>query len=74
MLGKNGRRIAEGDSDPRKVGTRRYICIVCGFIFDERLGDPDSGLPPGTLWEDIPDTWRCPVCKIRKSDFEPFEH
>lgn len=47
-----------------------YVCIPCGYIYDEDIGDPDSGIPPGTRFEDIPDDWRCPVCGVTKADFE----
>lgn len=73
MLGKNNRPEFP-DGGLRKLGTRRYICIVCGFVYDESDGDPDSGLPPGTLWEDIPQSWVCPVCNVTKADFEPFPY
>lgn len=53
-------------------GRRKFICIVCGLVFEEEHGDPDSGIAPGTLWEDIPATWRCPTCRVGKADFEPF--
>ncbi|MFV8834088.1 FAD-dependent oxidoreductase [Aquisalimonas sp.] len=49
---------------------RRYLCRVCGFIYDEAEGDPDGGLPPGTRYEDIPDDWECPDCGVTKADFE----
>ncbi len=49
---------------------RKYQCTVCGHIFDEAEGDPDSGIEPGTQWEDIPDDWRCPECGVEKSEFE----
>ncbi len=48
----------------------RYVCTVCGYVYDPALGDPDSGVKPGTKFEDIPDTWECPVCGAAKSDFE----
>ncbi len=51
---------------------RQYICRACGLIYDEELGDPDSGLPPGTRYEAIPDDWECPICGVTKSDFEPY--
>lgn len=73
MLGRN-QRPADSQDPPSKLGTRRFLCIVCGFIYDEALGDPDSGLAPGTLWEDVPATWRCPVCRVGKADFEPFPY
>ena len=49
---------------------RRFICAACGYIFDEAEGDPDSGLPAGTRWEDIPEEWVCPECGVDKSYFE----
>lgn len=49
---------------------KKYKCIVCGYIYDPVEGDPDSGIEPGTAFEDIPDDWQCPVCGITKSDFE----
>jgi rubredoxin len=53
-------------------GTRmdRYVCTVCGYVYDPAVGDPDSGIKPGTPFEDIPDGWECPVCGAAKSDFE----
>lgn len=52
---------------------RQYICRACGLIYDEAEGDPDSGLAPGTRFEDIPDDWECPLCGVTKSDFELLE-
>lgn len=49
---------------------RQFICRVCGLIYDEELGDPDSGLAPGTRFEDIPDDWECPLCGVTKTDFD----
>jgi rubredoxin-NAD+ reductase len=49
---------------------RQYICRACGLIYDEAVGDPDSGLAPGTRFDDIPEDWECPLCGVRKSDFE----
>ncbi len=46
----------------------KYICRICGFIYDEELGDPDGGLAPGTRFEDIPDDWTCPLCGVSKVD------
>lgn len=47
----------------------KWLCVPCGYIYDENIGDPDSGIAPGTKFEDIPDDWRCPVCFVGKSDF-----
>jgi len=52
---------------------KQYICRACGLIYDEAEGDPDSGLAPGTRFEDIPDDWECPLCGVTKTDFELFE-
>lgn len=49
---------------------KKYLCVVCGLIYDEELGDPDSNLAPGTRWEDIPEDWICPDCGATKDDFE----
>jgi len=53
------------------VPWQQFICRVCGLVYDERLGDADSGLAAGTRWADIPDDWACPVCGVGKADFEP---
>ena len=52
---------------------QRWICESCGYIYDPEEGDPDGGIPPGTAFTDIPDTWFCPVCGARKRDFTLYE-
>jgi len=47
----------------------RYVCQVCGYVYDPAQGDPDNGVAPGTPFEKIPDSWECPVCGAPKSDF-----
>jgi len=47
-----------------------YVCSVCGFEYDEAAGLPDSGISPGTKWEDLPDGWECPLCGAPKGAFE----
>lgn len=49
---------------------RKYICVVCGYIYDEAEGWPNDGIMPGTRWEDVPETWLCPDCGVLKSDFD----
>jgi rubredoxin len=49
-----------------------WLCEACGFVYDPAEGDPDGGIPPGTPFAHIPDTWICPVCGMRKSDFMPY--
>jgi len=48
---------------------KKYQCSVCGYIYDPKIGDPDSGIDPGTPFEDIPDDWICPVCGVNKDMF-----
>ncbi len=49
---------------------KSYVCVVCGFVYDEARGLPEDGIAPGTRFEDIPDTWSCPDCGVSKADFE----
>jgi rubredoxin len=50
--------------------TMTYEC-PCGYIYDPEVGDPDSGIAPGTAWEDIPEDWVCPICGLGKDAFTP---
>ena len=52
--------------------SQKYICTVCEYIYDPALGDPDSGIAPGTAFEDIPDDWECPDCGVKKENFEVY--
>ena len=47
----------------------RYICQVCGYVYDEELGEPKSGIAAGTKWEDLPDDYVCPLCGVGKDEF-----
>lgn len=47
-----------------------WMCLICGWIYDEEAGDPESGVTPGTRWQDVPVNWTCPECGARKEDFE----
>jgi len=49
---------------------KMYICIICGWVYDEKEGCPEDGIKPGTRWEDVPDDWVCPDCGAGKYDFE----
>ena len=51
----------------------KYICDVCGYIYDPAVGDPDGGIEPGTAFEDIPEDWVCPICGVGKEDFSLYE-
>jgi rubredoxin len=52
---------------------KKYQCTVCGYIYDPVDGDPDEEIAPGTLFEDIPDNWSCPVCGVSKAEFLPID-
>ncbi len=47
-----------------------YVCIVCGFVYDEAHGRPEDGIAAGTRWVDVPESWECPDCGVAKADFE----
>ncbi len=50
-----------------------WMCLICGFIYDEKAGLPSEGIAPGPRWEDLPMNWVCPECGARKEDFEMVE-
>lgn len=52
---------------------KKWLCIICGFIYDEAKGWPEDGIAPGTAWEDVPEAWACPECLVGKADFEMIE-
>ena len=52
---------------------RTFMCVVCGFLYNEAEGWPADGIAPGTRWEDVPENWTCPDCGVTKSDFEMVE-
>ncbi len=52
---------------------RAYMCVICGYVYDEAKGVPDQGIAPGTKWADVPENWTCPDCGAPKSDFEMVE-
>jgi len=49
------------------------MCVNCGFVYEEALGHPESGIAPGTAWADVPGDWACPDCGAPKSSFEMIE-
>ncbi len=52
---------------------KRYVCSVCGYVYDPVAGDPENGITPGTAFEDLPADWTCPVCGASKEEFSPEE-
>lgn len=62
------------DSESAKTSTSgKYKCKICGYIYDPAIGDPEGGVKPGTAFEDLPDSWTCPICNAPKSEFEKEE-
>jgi rubredoxin len=52
---------------------QKYVCNVCGYVYDPKEGDADAGIVAGTTFEDLPDDWVCPICGVSKSDFALLE-
>ena len=52
---------------------KKYRCLMCGYIYDPSVGDPDNGVAAGTAFEDLPDDWTCPECGVGKDEFEPVK-
>ena len=50
----------------------KYECVACGYIYDPEIGDPENGIEPGTLFEDLPDDWVFPICAVDKGEFQKF--
>lgn len=60
-------------AEPRKEappGMAKYQCRICGYVYDPEQGDPDSGIKPGTPFEELPDNWLCPICGAAKTEFD----
>ncbi|MFR1260204.1 MAG: rubredoxin [Oscillospiraceae bacterium] len=51
----------------------KYVCDICGYVYDPELGDPDNGVAPGTPWEEVPEDWTCPLCGVGKDQFSEEE-
>ena len=52
---------------------KKYVCVVCGYVYDPEIGDPDIGVEAGVAWEDVPEDWLCPLCQVGKDQFEEVE-
>ncbi|WP_397589133.1 rubredoxin [Sphingorhabdus sp.] len=52
---------------------KQWMCMDCGWVYDQALGDPTGEIAPGTAWEDVPDDWKCPDCGSLKAEFEMVE-
>lgn len=51
----------------------KWVCMLCGYVYDPALEDPRNGIEPGTAWEDVPPDWVCPICRASKVQFEKEE-
>ena len=67
--GYNRLHCSEGPTTDRER-PKTWMCLICGWIYDEAAGDPEHGIAPGTAWADVPMNWTCPECGARKEDFE----
>jgi rubredoxin len=56
-------------SNTKEETAMKYVCGVCGYVYDEEMGDPDNGIEPGTKWEDLPEDFACPLCGVGKDQF-----
>lgn len=52
---------------------KKYVCTVCGYVYDPAVGDPEHGVAPGTPFEELPSDWTCPLCGVATDMFEPEE-
>ncbi len=64
-------RGSEGEREERIVP--KYECITCGYVYDPAEGDPDTGVAPGTAFDDLPEDWLCPICGVGKEEFEVLD-
>ena len=55
------------------ISMKKYMCLICGWIYDEETGWPEDNIKAGTKWDDVPMNWTCPECGARKDDFEMVE-
>ncbi len=60
----------ENKNTETNIGKDKFLCEACPYIYDPEKGDPESGILPGTPFEDIPDDWMCPICKVDKTHFK----
>jgi rubredoxin len=61
--------MGEGTIKKRRKIMQKYVCSVCGYVYDPEVGDPDNGIAAGTKFEDLPEDWTCPLCSVGKDMF-----
>jgi rubredoxin len=57
----------------KEMRMKKYVCDVCGYIYDPAAGDPDGGIAAGTSFENLPADWVCPTCGASKDNFSPVD-
>lgn len=57
----------------QEIEMQKYVCNVCGYVYDPEKGDPEGGIAPGTPFEDVPADWSCPLCGVEREMFEPLD-
>ena len=73
LLGGSNLNEDAGENGATGSNLKKYVCKVCGYVYDPAKGDPDSGIAAGTAFEDLPEDWGCPLCGVKKDMFEPYE-
>ena len=66
-------RRSQQENQVNEQAYRNWMCIICGWVYEEAHGSPEDGIAPGTRWEDVPEDWACPDCGASKDDFEMIE-
>jgi rubredoxin len=61
---------AEGQPEKSADDMAKYVCEICGYIYDPEKGDPSQGIQAGTPFKKLPDNWKCPICGVDKSQFK----
>jgi rubredoxin len=64
---------ASAQALPSADDFKQWVCVICGWVYDEAAGLPEEGIAPGTRWADVPEDWRCPLCDVGKEDFALVE-
>ena len=64
---------AEEKQNTLEVIVMKYVCDICGWVYDEAEGCPEGNVEPGTVWEDVPEDFECPVCFVGKEQFSEEE-
>jgi flavin reductase (DIM6/NTAB) family NADH-FMN oxidoreductase RutF/rubredoxin len=66
---KSAPKFVQAEAKEEVRDKAKYVCRICGYVYDPVLGDPDAGIQPGTPFEKLPENWVCPICRATKSQF-----